>query len=64
MINELKNGMAAPMMVRPKDGAIVRHPATKKPLSVDGEWVEITPYWQRRLNSGDIVVVSKKQGDK
>lgn len=54
--------------IKPVEGKIVRNPVTRQPLSKDGELVEKSPFWIRRLKDGDVVHVnepaSKKTGDK
>lgn len=36
-------------------GLVVRRPENGKPLAAQGEAVEWSAYWQRRLNEGDII---------
>lgn len=40
--------------LRPADGVKVRHPNGRH-LSAEGEQVEITAYWRRRIAAGDVV---------
>lgn len=45
--------------VRPAwDGAIVRDPATMRPLPAAGAEVVETTYWRRRIAAGDVIVVA------
>ncbi|WP_312929105.1 DUF2635 domain-containing protein [Stutzerimonas nitrititolerans] len=39
-------------------GLVVRRPENGKPLAAQGEPVEWSAYWQRRLNEGDVVDAS------
>src|SRR5688500_14586287 len=39
------------------EGLLVRDPVTKKPLPAEGATVQMSNYWQRRLNYGDVVTV-------
>lgn len=41
-----------------QEGLIVRRPDNARPLAAKGEEVEWSAFWQRRLNEGDVVVVS------
>lgn len=43
------------MFVKPKDGLVVRDPATKRALPAEGAEVPETGYWMRRLRDGDVV---------
>lgn len=49
--------------VKPKQGLKVVRPDTKQALKPEGEFVESSPYWTRRLKDGDIELVQemKKQ---
>lgn len=44
------------MFLKPKPGLVVRDPVTKFPLPAEGRDVQMTSYWQRRLDSGDVEV--------
>lgn len=44
--------------LRPADGLKVRHPDGRH-LGNDGERVEDSSYWQRRVAAGDVVEVEK-----
>lgn len=48
--------------VKPLPGNILRDPATRFPLPVEGKVVTINSFWQRRLDAGDVVVVEEKEG--
>jgi hypothetical protein len=59
------------VILKPKDGLRVCDPATGKPLAAEGENKCLNVYWQRRLNDGDVEIVtdaapaapSKKKGE-
>ena len=40
--------------LKPTPGGLVRHPESRRPLAEDGEEVELTRYWRRRLRAGDV----------
>lgn len=40
----------------PKEGVLVRHPDTGKPLAAGGEAVERNSYWLRRERDGDVTL--------
>ncbi len=42
-------------VLKPKVGLKILNPKTKRYLNEDGEQVTIDTYWQRMLNSGDVV---------
>lgn len=42
----------------PRFGNIVRDPDTKNPLPAEGMEVERSSYWVRRIQAGDVSVVS------
>jgi regulator of protease activity HflC (stomatin/prohibitin superfamily) len=45
--------------VKPKLGCVVRDPDDNmRPLSEDGKVVNHTSYWQRRIDDGDVTVVT------
>lgn len=41
--------------IKPAEGLLVRRPDNGKPLAAQGEDVEWSAYWQRRLNDGDVL---------
>jgi len=43
-----------------REGLLVRHPQTKRPLKKEGEEVNKSTYWLRRLKEGSVVEVNKK----
>lgn len=43
-----------------REGLIVRRPENGTPLRIEGEAVDWSAYWQRRLNDGDVVFVVPK----
>lgn len=49
--------MSNQKILRPAEGVKVRHPDGRH-LASDGEAVTMTPYWQRRLATGDVVEVN------
>ena len=50
--------MSETKLVRPADGARVRHPDGRV-LAPTGELVTIDSYWQRRIAAGDVVEVAE-----
>jgi hypothetical protein len=42
------------LFLKPQDGVQVRHPNGKR-LADDGETVQDSPYWRRRISDGDVV---------
>lgn len=42
-------------LLKPANGLKVRHPNGGRHLDPDGETIEITAYWIRRLGAGDVV---------
>lgn len=48
------------IFVIPKEGSKIIDPLTRKPIHADGEHVEKTVYWQRRIMVGDVVVGTPK----
>lgn len=50
------------MFLKPaKKGLIVRHPDTKRPLKEDGQKVQKSSYWLRRLKEGSVIEVDKAE---
>lgn len=48
-------------LLKPKDGLIVRDPETLLPLPAEGkEFAELSTFWIRRLNCGDVQLIEKK----
>lgn len=48
------------MFLKPsKEGLLVRHPQTKRPLKQEGEEVKKSTYWLRRLKEGSVIEVNK-----
>ena len=43
------------LRIKPAAGKVVIDPATRKPLSTDGDTVPETTYWLRRLADRDVV---------
>lgn len=41
-------------LVRPRAGLIIRDPFTLQPLPPEGMELEVTPYWIRRRDDGDV----------
>lgn len=47
------------MILKPRTpDLVVRKPTTGLPLAADGEEVEFSSHWQRRLADGDVVEVT------
>jgi len=49
------------IQIKPKDGLMVVRPDTKQALKQEGEFVESSPYWLRRLKDGDVVLVGEQK---
>ncbi|MBF0740006.1 DUF2635 domain-containing protein [Shigella flexneri] len=47
------------IFIKPAPGCLIRDPGTMTPLSQEGEEKPFTPFWCRRLNDGDVIVVDK-----
>ena len=48
------------MFLKPaKEGLIVRHPKTKRPLNQGGEEVTKSTYWLRRIKDGSVIETKK-----
>jgi len=41
------------MFLKPKKGLRVINPKTKKPIHEDGEEIELSSYWRKRISDGD-----------
>jgi hypothetical protein len=52
------------IFIRPREGFVVRDPITQRPLAAEGEQKESSIHWLRRLNDGDVVLVSPKTSKK
>jgi hypothetical protein len=48
------------MFVKPAQGLTVRDPVTHKALPPEGMDVSNSTYWHRRLNDGDVELVTEK----
>jgi len=46
-----------------KSGLIVRDPVSKKTLADEGEVKQLSSFWQRRINDGDVVVVGESKSE-
>ncbi len=46
-------------ILKPVNGAKIRDPKTKEFLPEDGKRVEMTTYWNRRIQDGTVKVVSE-----
>ena len=46
-------------ILKPIGGAKIRDPKTKEFLPEDGRRVEMTTYWNRRIQDGTVTVVSE-----
>lgn len=40
-----------------KEGNIIRHPGNMRPLSQEGEEVEHSSFWERRIKDGDVILI-------
>ena len=49
------------IFVKPNAGCTMYHPGTKVKLADEGEQVEMSPFWQRRINVGDVSVISQEK---
>ncbi len=49
------------IFVTPKEGIVVRDPATMEPLPEEGKEVLNLSFWQRRAKDGDVVIALPKQ---
>ena len=47
--------MSKRVHIKPKQGLVVRDPATFKRLPEEGGWVTLNSYWTRRLSDQDVV---------
>jgi hypothetical protein len=46
-------------------GAVVRFPGDpRRVLAADGEDLDLTPFWQRRINDGSVVIAQGTAGKK
>jgi len=45
------------LKLKPAEGCRVRKPDTGELLADSGELLEVTPFWRRRLDDGDVVEV-------
>lgn len=52
------------IFIRPKKDLIVIHPDTLKPLGENGNWVELTAFWKRRLETGEVYQPRAKEKKK
>ena len=48
------------LYVIPQNGLAVLHPETAKPLPAEGQLVEKSPYWLRRLKDGSVKEDAKR----
>ena len=52
------------MRVKPAiPGAVIRDPVTKQALSSDGAYVPSSTFWQRRIRSGEVILVEEVARD-
>lgn len=49
------------MFVKAKKGLKVRDPKTKRHLPDEGKEVPESSFWLRRLNAGDVVLVTQEE---
>ncbi|HAX5206062.1 TPA: DUF2635 domain-containing protein [Escherichia coli] len=50
------------ILIKPAPGRLVRDPDTQTPLNAAGEEKPFTPFWCRRLDDGDVLMVEKTTG--
>lgn len=43
------------LYVIPKNGLVVIDPVTRKPIHSQGQYVDKSTYWQRRILCGDVI---------
>lgn len=56
--------MSDSIKVRPAPGIVVRDPATRRPLSPDGETKPRNSYWLRRLAASEVVEIKQPDQNK
>lgn len=50
--------------IKPKAGLKLRFPGIKRYVNPEGEFVEWSSYWHRRLLDGDVIIVSSTKEEK
>jgi hypothetical protein len=50
-------------MLKPAEGCLVRHPGNYRPLAAEGESVEMTSYWVRKLRDQDVVEIKQDEAE-
>lgn len=59
-----KRVKALTLNIKPaREGLVVINPITGQPLKEEGEKVQASTYWHRRLKDGDVVKVAKEAKD-
>jgi len=48
-------------LIKPKEGIKILNPATGRILSAEGELVDLSTYWRRRIKDGDVLIVEVKK---
>jgi hypothetical protein len=48
-------------LIKPKEGMKILNPATGRVLSAEGELVDLSTFWRRRIKDGDVVIVEVKK---
>lgn len=52
------------MFVKPKEGVLLRDPATQQPLPAEGANVPDTSFWHRRVRDGDVTIAEPPAEEK
>jgi hypothetical protein len=55
--------MTQKVLLRPRKGLAVPNPRTGKSLRAEGERVELSAYWRRRLRDGEVEAGSARVED-
>jgi len=48
-------------LIKPKEGLKLLNPFTGRILSAEGELVDLSTYWRRRIKDGDVEIVEAKK---
>jgi hypothetical protein len=48
-------------LIKPKEGLIILDPRTKLKLKVEGDLVDMSTYWKRRILDGDVEIVMTEE---
>jgi len=48
--------------IKPAEGRLIRDPKSFEKIPVEGKMVDAkSPYWLRRLNAGDVIIMEKQE---